>query len=111
MENWSFVTLLASLNGLSRHRQECLSFFQPLAYRLQHSFNFDVHADPLGTGATMAVCAAIYVNSFDADIGGSQAAVAPPFGGTKQADYWSPGSDGQMGRAGVPTNVDLRPFR
>src|SRR6185295_15307703 len=111
MEHWSFVSLLTSLNGLAKHRQECFSDFQPLTYCLQHSFNFDIHADPLGAGATMAVCAAIYVKSFDADVGGSQTTVAPPFGRTKQADYWSPGSDGQMRRPGISTNVNLRPLR
>ena len=30
-------------------RQKCLFYLQPLAHRLKHAFNFDVHTDPLRT--------------------------------------------------------------
>src|SRR5258705_8412042 len=110
-KKYPLLTSLTSLNSLAHHRKQYSSYFQPLAYCLQHSFNLDVHADPLGTGASMAVCAAIYVNSLDANVGSAQAAVAPPLRGTKQAHYRSASRNGQMGWAGIAPNVNLCPLR
>src|SRR5882724_13675654 len=113
MENLSSGAL-TKLKTLSRialdYNRERPSRLQSLPYRLKHSFDFDVHTDPLGAGSAMAVSATINVYSFNANVARTQTSVAPPFRRTKQANDWRAGGDGQMGRASVSADIDLRAF-
>ena len=58
----------------------------------------------------MAVSPTINVDSFNADVGRAQTAIAPPFRGAKKADYGRARGDSQVRRPGVAANINLSAF-
>ena len=95
---------------LREDRQACLSWLQSFAHRLKHSLDLNVHADPLRARASVTVCAAVDINSLNADIRRAQTAIAPPFCGPKESNDGRARRDGQVRWAGVSTDINLRAF-
>src|SRR5262249_7651661 len=80
---------------------------QPLINGLQHSLNINIHANPFGTRAPVAINPAIDVVSFYANVIRIQASVTPPLSRSKKTDDWCPRCYSQVCWPGVATHVDF----
>src|SRR5438067_746175 len=83
-----------------------LDMRQPMFDRRKDSVDVRVHADPLAARPAMAIDAAVYVGSLDADVVRVDAAVSPPFRRAEKADDRRSGGDGNVRRARVAADVD-----
>src|SRR5205823_5006162 len=104
------MALCGSARPLCKHLRLFLGTFpaQPFPNRLKHCFNIRIHADPVRTGAAVAIYAAADVVSLYAYVVRVRAAVSPPFCRSEQSDDRSSCRDRQVCRAGVAANVDCR---
>jgi hypothetical protein len=75
---------------------------------MQYSLDVNVHADPFGARAPVAINPAINVRSLNTDVVGKGAPVAPPFSWTKQSDHRRASRDSEMSRASIASHVNLR---
>jgi hypothetical protein len=53
---------------LQTDRQECLFYFQSFPHSLKHPIDLDVHANPIRTGTSMAVSAAVNIDPFHTNV-------------------------------------------